>query len=75
MNWDLLDDQTKEKHPICCEECKKYPVHSTYPSNTTKESDRQIQETLICVKCVLDQGLNDLQEKKNENMQLLYRWA
>ena len=42
MNWDLLDDQTKEKHTICCEECKKYPVHSTYPSNTTKESDRQI---------------------------------
>ena len=64
VNWDLLDDQTKEKHTICCEECKKYSVHSTYPSNTTKESDRQIQETLIGVKRVLDQGLNDLQEKK-----------
>ena len=66
VNWDLLDDQTKEKHTIDCEECKKYPVHSTCPSatNKTKESHKQIQETLIDVKCVLDQGLNDLQEKK-----------
>ena len=54
------------KSTIDCEECKKYPVHSTYPSatNKTKESHKQIQETLIVVKRVLDRGLNDLQEKK-----------
>ncbi len=65
VNWDLLDDQTKEKHTICCEECKKYLVHSPYPaSNKTQESEKQIQETLIGVKRVVDQGLNELAEKK-----------
>ena len=69
MNWVLL-----EKHTIACVECNKYPAHSTCPSasNKTQESEKQIQETLIGVKHVLDQGLNELHEK-NENMQLLYR--
>ena len=68
MNWVLLDDQTKEKHTVACVECKKYPAHSTYPSgsNKTQESEKQIQETLIGVKHVLDQGLNELQDKKKK---------
>ena len=66
LNWASLDDQTKEKHTVGCVECKKYPAHSTYPraSNKTQESEKQIHETLIGVKRVLDQGLNELQEKK-----------
>ena len=68
MNWVLLDDQTKEKHTVGCVECKKYPAHSTYSSasNKTHESEKQIQETLTGVKRVLDQGLNELQDKNKK---------
>ena len=67
VKWVILDDQTKEKHTVGCVECKKYPAHSTYPSasNKTQESEKQIQETLIGVKRVLDQGLNELHDKKS----------
>ena len=40
--------------------------HTQVASNKTQESEKQIQESLIGVKRVLDQGLNELQDKKKK---------